>query len=113
MYEIYLVIFKEFGINDIQQLDNTLIERDILLNDVMYQKIKVHIVELKKHLSSSFLTCLQENAETKQKFPLINIVRQLLRIKNYRMEPIRKANGYEKQGKKLYKRYFLIKKIDI
>ena len=28
------------------------------------------------------------------------------------MEPIRKSNGYTKEGKKLYKRFFLIKKIE-
>ena len=28
------------------------------------------------------------------------------------MEPIRKSNGYTKEGKKLYKRLFLLKKIE-
>ena len=80
----------------------------------MYQKLYMQttkINDLKQYFSSSLLTSLQENAETKQRFPLINIVRQLLKAKYSHMEPIRKANGYEKSGKKLYKRYFLIKKI--
>ncbi len=111
MEQIYLDILGEFGITDLEKLDGTLLDRDAFLNDEVYDRIKLKVHDLKKYFSSSLLTSLQENASTKQKFPLINIVRQLLRVKYYQMEPIRKANGYEKSGKKLYKRYFLVKKI--
>lgn len=112
MDDVYLEILFEIGIENIEKLDGTLLERDYLLDDVKYQKIKEKIFVLKKYCSSSMLTSLQENAEEKQKFPLINIVRQLLKVKYFKMEPIRKANGYEKSGKKKYKRFFLIKKMD-
>jgi hypothetical protein len=111
MDEVYLDILKEFGVTKLEELDGTLLDREMFLNDEVYKRVKVHIVDLKKYFSSSLLTSLQENAESKQKFPLINIVRQILKVKYYQMEPIRRANGYEKSGKKLYKRYFLIKKI--
>lgn len=111
MDDIYLEILSEIGINGIEQLDGTLLERDYLLDDKKYEKIKEKIIVLKKYFSSSLMTSLQENAEDKQKFPLINIVRQLLKVKYYKMEPIRKANGYEKSGKKIYKRFYLIKKM--
>jgi|TARA_B110001469_G_C9643449_1_gene324305 hypothetical protein len=112
MDDVYLEILFEIGIENIEKIDGTLLERDYLLDDVKYQKIKEKIFVLKKYFSSSLLTSLQENAEEKQKFPLINIVRQLLKVKYFKMEPIRKANGYEKSGKKMYKRFFLIKKMD-
>ena len=112
MDELYQKILGEFGIHDLENIDGTYLERDLFLNDVIYKRVKENIVELKQYFSSSLMTSLQENADSKQKFPLINIVRQLLKVKFYRMEPIRKANGYDKSGKKLYKRYFLIKKIN-
>jgi hypothetical protein len=111
MEKLYLEILGEFGITELDNLDGILLERDAFFNDEAYKRIKTKIAELKTYFSSSLLTSLQENAETKQKFPLVNIVRQLLKAKYYTMEPIRKANGYEKGGKKLYKRFYLIKKI--
>ena len=56
------------------------------------------------------LTSLQTNAQKKQKWPLLNLVRQILKSNDYKMEPIRKSNGYTKDGKKKYLRFFLIKK---
>lgn len=111
MDTLYLEILGEFGITDMDNLDGLLIERDAFLNDEIYKRVKTKVAQLKSYFSSSMLTSLQQNAEDKQKFPLINIVRQLLKAKFYHMEPVRKANGYEKSGKKLYKRYFLVKKM--
>ena len=57
------------------------------------------------------MTALQKNAGTSQKWPLLNLVRQILKTNNYLMHPIRKSNGYTKDGKKKYLRYFILKKI--
>lgn len=111
MDALYLEILKEFGIQDFENLDGLLIERDAFLNEEIYKRVKTKVGDLKNYFSSSMLTSLQQNAEDKQKFPLINIIRQLLKAKYYHMEPIRKANGYEKSGKKIYKRYFRVKKM--
>jgi len=54
---------------------------------------------------------LQKNAEASQKWPLLNLVRQILKSNNYKMDPIRKSNGYTKEGKKKYLRFFVIKKL--
>ena len=56
------------------------------------------------------MTSLQKNADKSQKWPLLNLVRQILSTHNYKMEPIRKSDGYTLEGVKKYKRYFLIKK---
>jgi len=37
-------------------------------------------------------------------------VRQILRVCNYKMEPVRRSDGYDDEGKKKYKRFFLVKK---
>ena len=111
MDKLYLEILNEIGIESLELLDGTLIERDILLDTVFYKRLILKMSDIKCYYSSSLLTSLHNNASVKQIFPLINIIRQLLRTNNYKMEPVRKSNGYEQSGKKLYKRYFLIKKM--
>ena len=97
---------------NIEQLDGQLIPRDILLNKDLYEEIKKDIPELKKLFSSSSHTSLHKNAEESQKWPIINITRQILKSCNFDMEPIRRSDGKTKDGKKRFKRYFKISKIN-
>ena len=53
---------------------------------------------------------IHKNADKIQKWPLLNLVRQLLNTYRYKMVPIRRADGYTLEGVKKYKRYFQIKK---
>jgi hypothetical protein len=76
----------------------------------IYNSIKSTIPELKSILSSSSLTSLQKPAETNQKWPLLNLVRQILNVYGFQMKPIRKSDGYTKDGVKKFKRYFFITK---
>ena len=99
------IIFE--SIND---LDNFFIPREQLLSDLKYEEIKKLIPEIKKKFSSSLMTSLQKNAEKQQKWPLLNLVRQILNVYNFKMDPIRKSDGYTLEGKKKYKRFFQIKK---
>ena len=108
--EIFITAGLPF--QELEEINGIIIERDILLNDQKYDSVKTKIPDLKKYLSSSCLTSLQRDANKKQKWPLLNLVRQILKIYFFKMEPIRKSNGYTKEGKKLYKRFFLIKKIE-
>ena len=94
-----------------EEMDGVIIERDALLNEKMYESVCLVIPSLKSYLSSSYLTALQSNAK-QQKCPLINILRQLLKVYRYNLSPKRLSNGYDKTGKKLYKRIFIIKKIE-
>ena len=94
-------------VSDIEELNGLLIQRDVLLNEERYNNIIENIPDLKTYNSSSLLTSLQSNAKDNQKWPLINIVRQLLKTIGYNMKPIRKSDGYL-NNKKKYKRYFLI-----
>ena len=97
---------------NVEQLDGQLIPRDILLNTDLYEEIKKDIPELKKLFSSSSHTSLHKNAEESQKWPIINITRQILKSCNFDMEPIRRSDGKTKDGKKRFKRYFKISKIN-
>ena len=108
-------IFATSGISfeNISELDGLMIPREQLLSDLKYDEIKKLIPELKKIYSSSFMTGLQRNADKHQKWPLLNLIRQILNTYNYDMEPIRKSDGYTLEGVKKYKRFFQIKKITI
>lgn len=102
-------ILRALGI-DPNNLDGALIERDVLLNDILYNDIENKIPDLKKRFSSSYMTSLHKGAKQQQKWPLLNLVRQVLHTYHYQMKPIRKSDGYTPQGVKRYKRYFLIEK---
>ena len=96
---------------DFNHLDGMLIPRETLISNDKYDNIKEDIVKMKKLYSSGSLTALQKNAKENQKWPLLNLVRQILKSNNYKMEPIRKSNGYTQEGKKKYLRFFIIKKL--
>ena len=96
----------------VEQLNGMEIPREPLLSDNRYKKIKDEIESIKTFgLSSSSLTSLQKNAEENQKWPLLNLVRQILRASNFNLFPFRKAIGRDELGKKLYKRLFKIQKL--
>jgi len=112
MEEESKLLFKELGIEitGLTEIDGITIQRESLLSDNTYGNVKKLIPDLKNNFSSSFMTSLQKNAEKSQKWPLLNLVRQVLGVCGYKMMPIRKADGYSKQGVKKYKRYFMITK---
>jgi len=97
--------------SDISKLNGMLIPRETLLNKSLYDNIEQEIDTIKKYFSSSSMTSLQQTAKINQKWPLLNLVRQVLKAYNYNMIPFRKACGYDKNKKKIFKRYFKIEKI--
>ena len=113
MEEIILNIFMTININvkTIGELKGQSIERDVFLDEKKYEQILPEIQKLKRYLSSSAITALQDTAKTKQKQPLLNTIRQLLKIYYLKMTPKRKADGYEKNGKKKYRRFYFIESI--
>ena len=100
------IVFEDFN-----QLDGMLIPRDLLLSKDKYELVKEDIDKMRELYSSGSLTSLQKTAKENQKWPLLNLVRQILKSNNFKMDPIRKSNGYTKEGKKKYLRFFIIKKI--
>jgi hypothetical protein len=90
------------------QLNGLIIPRNIFLNLDFYEQIKPDIFILKQHFSSSSMTSLQNTAQTNQTWPLLNLVRQILKALHYRLIPIRKSHGYTTDGKKIFHRFFRI-----
>jgi len=105
-------IFQHVGIQfeNINELDGMFIPREQVISSAKYDEVKKLIPDLKNVFSSSYMTCLQKPASKEQKWPLLNLVRQILSVYSFDMEPIRKSDGYTLEGIKKYKRFFLIKK---
>jgi hypothetical protein len=96
------------GFDNISELNGYIIPREELLSVKKYENVKPLIPGLKKIFSSSCMTSLQSNADKEQSWPLLNLVRQILNVYKYNMKPIRKSDGYTKDGVKKYKRFFEI-----
>ena len=84
------------------------IERATLTDRELYLNVISHIPSLKLQYSSTNMSSLQETAGDKQKWPLLNLVRQTLRRYNVLMTPVRMSDGYDSNGKKLFRRMFRI-----
>jgi hypothetical protein len=97
-------------VNNFDELDGMLIPREIFLDEELYKKVEDDINILKTLFTSSALTCLQSTAKETQKWPLLNLVRQVLKSCHYKMTPKRVSAGYTKEGKKIFKRMFIIEK---
>lgn len=94
-------------------INGMIIPRDILLVKEKYLELEDEINNIKKKFSSSRLTALQKTAKTNQKWPLLNLVRQLLKASNIKMTPKRQSNGYDETGKKKFKRFFILEKMKL
>ena len=112
--DFFLGLLGKCGIivNKIEDIEDYSIERESLLDLNRYRLIKEDMPKLKKYLSSSMYTSVQGNAELHQKSPLINLVRQVLKWLGYVMKPLRLSDGYSEDGKKRYRRVFIVKKIE-
>jgi len=108
-----LLLFSLFHINliSLDELNGLTIERNILLDSQKYNLIQEnYISKFKQFFSSKNMTSLHSNTEN-QKWPLINLFRQLLKACNFKMIPFKKHDSYDSNKKKIFKRYFLIKKM--
>ena len=111
MDDLVVEILTTIGIkcNNISSLNGQMIPRELLLDTSKYEKIQDKVGELKKYLSSSSLTALQNTAGLVQKWPVLNLARQLLKTYHLAMDPVRKSDGYDQDGKKKYRRFFMIR----
>jgi len=97
----------------LSDLNGMLLPRELFFNDVLYKQLKEYIPALKQLFSSSYLTALQAPAEDTQKWPHLNLMRQVLRSCQFKLTPKRVSDGYTVDGKKKYKRMFIIEKMRV
>jgi hypothetical protein len=99
--------FEEFS-----DLENVEVNRDKLLNNTDLSSIYSNQIHDLKHIyKSSKLTSLHSNSKQKQRFPQVNLLRQILKCNNLKLHPKVVSLGYTKNGKKIIKRSYIIKKI--
>ena len=93
---LLLELFELVGIKkkNITQLNNVEIPRDVLLDKKIIEKCFNMISDLKKKYSSNIFTCLHQNSNEKQRFPGINMFRQILKANGYNLNPQVVSNGY-------------------
>ena len=94
--------------DSVGSLEGRLIPRDVFMNQDDFKRMEPIVAVLKKYLSSSTLTALQSDAGKVQRWPVLNLIRQVLRTFRLNMEPVRKSDGRTPEGKKKFKRFFLI-----
>ena len=96
--------------DDKQELEDIIISRDILLNQHIQDVFQTYQNELKGHgYKSGKLTSLHKN-NLKQKFPAINMLRQILKCNGILMKPKIESIGYNRvTGQKIVKRNFILK----
>jgi hypothetical protein len=86
--------------------DGLVIERDMLISKEKYEALRPHIVELKKIFSSKCMTSMHSCAEYNQRWPCLNLVRQVLKRMGYDIVPERRCAGRDEDGKKIFERFF-------
>ena len=97
-----------------EDLVNMTLNQKYLCSEKFKENIITMIPKLKHKYKSHKLTCLHNNSLDKQKFPTINMIRQILKCNNLKLEPYVVCNGYEKNtNHKIFERYFLIKNLEI
>ena len=110
---LLLQIFKllKFHTDRLEDLTNLTFPRETLIQKDNKEKLLELIPQLKEVYNSSYLTCLHDNSIYKQKFPAVNLVRQVLKCHHLALTPKIMSNGYEKTtGKKKVSRIFKIEK---
>jgi len=103
-------ICKALHIEPDELKDGLIIERDMLVSKEKYENLKPHIVELKKIFSSKCMTSMHACAEFNQRWPCLNLVRQVLKRMGYDIEPERRCAGRDQDGKKIFERFFKLHK---
>jgi hypothetical protein len=98
-------------IENLEDLELVELDRDLLLKEPINNEFSKLIDSSKKVYNSSKLTSLHKNRLEKQKFPAINLLRQILKCNNYKLGPKTTSLGYHKNGKKIIKRSYIINKI--
>jgi hypothetical protein len=110
-FQLLKDIFKMIDIEIIGRTDLCLIilKQESLKKNKLIVELNDTIPNLKMFYNSSKLTCLHKNSLDKQKFPAVNMFRQILKCNSFKMEPFIISKGYDKfTGKKIVERMYKI-----
>ena len=104
----------EIKIDSRSDISNLILRQDTLRCKNLIHQLNEKVPNLKTFYNSSKLTCLHKNSLNKQKFPAVNMFRQILKCNCFKMEPYVISKGYDKSsGKKLVERYYRIRDLNL
>jgi hypothetical protein len=106
--ELMTFICGALNIQPNELKEGVIVPRDMLIDPAKYEKLKPHIASLKKIFTSKTMTSMHSSAEYTQKWPCLNLVRQVLKRMGYDIHPERRCAGRDESGKKLFERFFQI-----
>ena len=106
---VKLLNLMKIECNNIKEALGTIIEQTQLKNFELDKTCFCYVNELKKFYKSNMLNCLHKNSLSKQKYPAVNMLRQILKCNNIKLKPFNICNGYNKStGNKIVKRFYKI-----
>lgn len=110
---IKLLKYIDVNVNSLEEILTYEIEAPVIRDVEKMELLEKHKEELKNFFKSSKLTSLHANNQEKQRFPVLNTYRQILRYTGYKICSKNIAIGYHpSNGKKITKRiYFFRKKV--
>jgi hypothetical protein len=110
----YILNIINIKYNTTDEIHGNRFDRDVLLEESnITELMKLQPIIRKSGYKSGKLTSLHKNNQSVQKFPGINMVRQVLKCNGYKLTPIVISLGYDHDtGRKLTKREFQINKIE-
>ncbi|MHB1952379.1 MAG: hypothetical protein ACYCOU_01405 [Sulfobacillus sp.] len=106
-----IAVLEILGILGFDSLDtamNSRIPIQVLKDPDVISRLNELVPDLKRIYSSDKLTCLHTNNVNKQKFPGVNMLRQILRISGFELQSTPVYQGYDNEGKKMYVRQYYI-----
>ncbi len=107
---VFRTFMGMFGLS--ADLNGHVISRDMLTDKALYAEIQTILPLLRSIYSSHSMTSFHKNCTSKQAFPSICILRQVLKVHGYVLRPKIQCDGYSDSGKKRTKRFFRIEKSD-
>lgn len=93
------------------ELEGTVLHRDQIMSPTVNAELKTHMPTLRSVYSSHRMPALHQNADSKQRFPQVCLLRQLLKAHGYHLAPGVKSNGYDSERRKRTVRVYTITRI--
>ena len=116
--DLLIDLFKSLdlddSINNLDDLFSLIISQDKLKDKELINKLYDKIDDLKIFYNSNMLTCLHKNSLNKQKFPALNMLRQICKCNGLKLYPFVISRGYDKNsGRKIIDRFYKITPIEV
>ena len=102
-----------YKVNNLIDIENLSLDHSQLRSKEIKDKFYKLIPEMKELYDSHLLTCLHSNSNKKQKFPAVNMIRQILKYNGYKLTPKIISKGYNPFTKhKIIERFYIINKFE-